>query len=151
MKKWEKISKMTVDNLSNSKEKFIDYLSNEYIYMQKKYLKSKLLFIFLNVFSFVMTTTIVIFTLIVIGKQIGGQRVTFIFVSISIISALIAFIIGIGGLLQMKNKKEIYKNRINKLTDIINNLGEKEKENDFDINKEIKIIGNSLFQTDDES
>lgn len=129
------------NKFNNSKEEFIKFLSKEYFNVQKKLFKSKFLFIFLNLASFLISTTIVILTLVIIGKKIGTSQVVSIFVSISIISAIISFITGVSTLFQFKKRKIIYQNKIQKLHEIINSL----KESTNDINQDIKTISDTMF------
>ncbi|WP_022934556.1 hypothetical protein ACJA28_02235 [Mesomycoplasma moatsii] len=119
-KKNEKDKTLLVSDFNNSVEQIVEYyLLNEYTNLSKKILKSKVIFIFMNLISFLMSTTIVILTMFVIGKEIGGKNIQMIFVSISIITSTITFIVGLDGIFRFKKRKEIYLRRISELNNFL--------------------------------
>ena len=119
-KKNDKDKTLLVSDFNNSVEQIVEYyLLNEYINLSKKILKSKVIFIFMNLISFLMSTTIVILTMFVIGKEIGGKNIQMIFVSISIITSTITFIVGLDGIFRFKKRKEIYLRRISELNNFL--------------------------------
>ena len=62
-------------DFKNDKTAFINFLSQEYKQVQKRLFKSKLLFIGLNLLTFLMSTIIVILTLFIIGKRLGSDDI----------------------------------------------------------------------------
>ena len=63
------------NDFKNDKTTFINFLSQEYKQVQKRLFKSKLLFIGLNLLTFLMSTIIVILTLFIIGKRLGSDDI----------------------------------------------------------------------------
>ena len=63
------------NDFKNDKTTFINFLSQEYKQVQKRLFKSKLLFISLNLLTFLMSTIIVILTLFIIGKRLGSDDI----------------------------------------------------------------------------
>lgn len=109
---------LLVGDFGNSVERVVNYyLLNEYVSLSKKLWKSKAIFIFLSLSSMVMSTIVVILTMFVIGKDLGGHKMFFI--CISIITAFIGFITGIEGIFKFKRRKEIYATRIEELKSIL--------------------------------
>lgn len=116
--KVEKDKTLLVSDFNNSVEKVVNYyLLNEYVVLSKKLWKSKAIFTFLSLSTMIMSTIIVILTMFVIGKDIGGHKMYF--VIISIISSFIAFITGIEGIFRFKRRKELYSNQIEELKKIL--------------------------------
>lgn len=137
-KKNEKDKTLLVSDFNNSVEQIVEYyLLNEYTNLSKKILKSKVIFIFMNLISFLMSTTIVILTMFVIGKEIGGKNIQMIFVSISIITSTITFIVGLDGIFRFKKRKEIYLKRISELNNFLDYVDKNYK--DKNNTKEIVI------------
>lgn len=62
-------------DFKHDKTAFINFLSQEYKQVQKRLFKSKLLFIGLNLLTFLMSTIIVILTLFIIGKRLGSDDI----------------------------------------------------------------------------
>ena len=58
-----------------SLDKFQTFLKNEYFLIRKKSLKSKLIFISLNLITFIMSGLIVVLTSFIIGKKLGDDRI----------------------------------------------------------------------------
>lgn len=117
-KKIEKDKTLLVSDFNNSVEKVVNYyLLNEYVVLSKKLWKSKAIFTFLSLSTMIMSTIIVILTMFVIGKDIGGHKMYF--VVISIISSFIAFITGIEGIFRFKRRKDLYSSQIEELKKIL--------------------------------
>lgn len=138
---------LSANQFNHSIEEFANYLKQQYLEIQKKNLKSKLLFIILNLLTFIMSGVIVILTSFIIGKRLGDDRIIWIFTSLSIISASITFVVGLGSLFQFKKRKQVYQYKIENFQRIINDL-----ENNADLNAETDVqnIIESIYQSDDQ-
>lgn len=134
-----------LEDFSNSKEVFLDFLYSEFEYNNKKLFKTKFYFIMLNLIMFMMSTIIVILTLIIIGKKIGGEQIRHIFVTISIISACITFCTSVGSLFQFKDRKKFYFEQNERIQTYINNL----EDNNINIDDKVQEISNYLFSNEE--
>ena len=138
---------LNADQFNHSMEEFTNYLKQQYLEIQKKNLKSKLLFITLNLLTFIMSGVIVILTSFIIGKRLGDDRIIWIFTSLSIISASITFVVGLGSLFQFKKRKQVYQYKIENFQRIINDL---ENNPDLNAEKDVQNIIESIYQSDDQ-
>lgn len=124
----EKDKTLLISDFNNSIGKVLEYyLLNEYTNLSKKIFKSKMIFIFLNLSTLIMSTCITILTMFVIGKKIGGYLIQTIFVVISLITAFISFISGIDSIFTFKKRKELYLKRIEELNNILDYIDDRYK------------------------
>lgn len=149
----EKDKTLLVGDFNNSVSQIMDnYLRSEYLNLSKKLLKSKLLFFFLNLSSFFMSATIVILTMFVIGKKIGGKDIQMIFVSISILTSVITFVTGIDGIFRFKKRRDIYSKRLAELSEIMSMIeDEKTIKNKKIYNETIVDISSKLNELDNDN
>ncbi len=101
-----------------------EYLHKEYAALKTKIFHSKAIFIFLSLSSIIMSTIIVIMTMFIIGKKIGGKDIQMIFVSISILTSFSTFIGNLDGIFRFNKRRQVYLKRIEELNAILKNLDE---------------------------
>lgn len=122
----------------------------QYELNRRKWIKSRTWFIFLNISSFIMSTTIVILTLFIIEGGVGGNDIKMLFVTISILTSFIALIAGIGSFFQMKSRKAIYIKKIDELkqlNELVKEIDENkiEDESILNIYKELEKINENDY------
>lgn len=142
------IKPISEKDFNYSLDKFQTFLKNEYFLIRKKSLKSKLIFISLNLITFVMSGLIVVLTSFIIGKKLGDDRIIWIFTALSIISASITFVVGLGSLFQFKKRKQVYEHRIITIEAIIKDL--EEQEDLSNLNENIYESIKRIYQSDEE-
>lgn len=134
-------------DFKHDKTAFINFLSQEYKQVQKRLFKSKLLFIGLNLLTFLMSTIIVILTLFIIGKRLGSDDIIWIFTAISVISASVTFIVGIGSLFQFKKRQKLYGQQIQSLNTILNEI---KQQATFDATQDVQKVIHLINDFDQE-
>lgn len=139
---------ISMKDFNNSKEKLISFLEHEYKKSQVKLMKSRLMYISLNLLSLLMSATIVILTMIVIGKKIGGADIQAVFVSISIITSTVTLISGVNSIFQFKKRKENYAKKIEAI-ELMKQKFVTRVDQQNEVEKHVIRVGEKLFDLED--
>ena len=138
---------LSSSDFNDSLTSFTSYLSTQYLIAQKRALKSKLIFVSLNLATFIMSTIIVILTLFIIGKRWGGTNIIAIFTALSIVSATITFVVGLGSLFQFKKRHLGYQQQIAQLKAALHQI---QTHPDLDRVTDVQKLVNSITNWDSE-